>query len=101
MKNNLQQVIVNTKGFARIVSQDRDSLGRFTGPAQVGSLMNPVQVVRLSVKSDSPLVLVQHSYNGTQQTVSSVNRETREGNVVTFVNDGKTGGMRESLYGKL
>lgn len=98
MKKTLLQVIVNTKGLSRTVSQDRDELGRFVPGARVGVLLNPGHVVHLAAQSKSTVVFVQHSYTYGQQTVTSVNRETKQGNAVTFINDGFSGGLRDSLF---
>jgi hypothetical protein len=98
MKKNLMQVIVNTKGQARTVAQTRDKLGRFMGKASVGGLVNPRSALLLANDSDCTVVVVQHSLFDTQQTVSSVNRETRTGNSTTFLNDGTSNSLKGSIY---
>jgi hypothetical protein len=100
MKKNLLQVIVNTQGLARAVAQERDALGRFTGKARVGTLLSPGHVLHLAAQSERTVVVVQHSFFLNQQTVSSVNRDTKKGNAVTFINDGKGTQQHDSLYTK-
>lgn len=95
----LVQVIVNTHGLARTLAQVRDEKGRFTGKASVGELLNPADVLHLAAHSDNAVVVVHHSYVASQQTVTSVNRDTKKGNAVTFLNNGVSASLHDSIYG--
>jgi hypothetical protein len=95
--DSLTQVIVNTSGKARLVTQERDSLGRFVKGAAVSTLDNTGHVLRRTDKAKN-LVLVQHSYDGKTQTVTAVNRETGKGNAVVFTNDGLGTLQHDSLF---
>lgn len=100
----LLQVIVNTKGLSRTVVQERDSLGRFVSGAQVSRLDNPVNNVTILTSLEKELgesvgvVFVQHSYCTNSQFVSSVNRNTKKGNAVSFINDGISTKRHMSIY---
>ena len=94
----LIQVIVNTKGLARTVTQERDELGRFVSGARVGPLMNNAHVLHLAAQSKHSVVVVSHHYQGYNQTVLSVNRDTGKGNAVTFLNDGSTESLHDSIF---
>ncbi len=99
MTKALTQVIVNTNGLARTLTQERDEKGRFTGKARVGLLLNPGHVLHLAAQSKNAVVVVQHGYTAFQQTVTAVNRDTGKGNAVTFANDGRRGGLKDSIFG--
>jgi len=96
---SLTQVIVNTDGLARTVTQKRDELGRFVKGARVSTLLAPTHIVHMAADSKNAVVMVSHHYNGTNQTVMSVNRNSGKGNAVTFVNDGSTTSLHDSIFG--
>lgn len=83
----LTQVIVNTKGQTRCVTQPRNSKGQF-GPAQVSGLSNYGITTGVNEDKGVDVVVVQHTYFGTVQTVVSVNKETKRGRAKSFLNDG-------------
>ena len=101
MPKTLTQVIINTTGLARTVTQHRDELGRFVKGARVGVLLMPTHVVHVAADSKNTVVMVSHHYNGCNQTVLSVNRDTGNGNAVTFINDGRisTPALHDSIFG--
>ena len=101
MPKTLTQVIINTTGLARTVTQHRDELGRFVKGARLGALLMPTHVLHLAAASENSVVVVTHHYNGINQTVTSVNRDTKRGNAVTFINDGRksTPALHDSIYG--
>lgn len=80
----LIQVIVNTKGLARRVTQQRDSLGRFVKGANVGLLLSPGHVMGKHENA----VVVHYGYTMFAQTVTSINPVSGRMNCKTFTNDG-------------
>lgn len=82
--DTLTQVIVNTKGLARTMTQKRDALGRFVKGAQVGLLLAPGHVMG----KDKDAVVVHYGYTMFAQTVTSINPVTGRMNCKTFTNDG-------------
>ena len=103
MSKPLLQLIVNTRGTARTVRQERDAKGRFLPGARVGAELFPIHTLNLLAMADlntTTVVTVSHNYGYCNQTVSSVNRNTGRGNCTTFVNDGRPHGLRDNIYGE-
>lgn len=83
----LTQIIVNTSGKARFVTQARNAKGQF-GPATVSGLASYGITTGLEENPGVSVVVVQHSVHNGMQTVLSVNKETKKGRAFTFRNDG-------------
>lgn len=83
----LTQIIVNTKGQVRHVTQSRNAKGQF-GPAIVGGLSSYGITTGLDEDKGVDVVVVQHGLYGTVQTVTTVNKQTKQGRAFSFLNDG-------------
>lgn len=83
----LFQVIVNTRGQARTLSQKRDARGRFLSGGDVSEL-SPVAEALEKSSTREDTVMVTHQIHRNNQIVMSINKKKRTGNAVTFLNDG-------------
>ena len=84
---SLTQTIIGTDGRVTAVSQNRDSLGRFTAAKVYSSGLGSILNFMTSTVSDST-VLVTHNVRAGAQTVSAVS--SRKSRVVLFANLGDT-----------